>query len=561
MLPLAIKHGIGPVWDALAGRIGVDRAARVFRQALGANLDAAKQALAKGSKDTASRVLSAAGIDAGQFFATGDIVAKAGHSKGVLDDIAAGRKAAQKQVLNAAAGGETRAASRQAAAAQRRGTSQQAIPQMTNALAGANATTREAVAARNAAAAGRSTAATETATAKRLLGAGDEQAMRLGQMDDLGDTLDMGAINRQRGIVGGLEQRGEEAANRGLEAGAQARTAEQRLQELKANGVEPLDAAKLSGKFRGLAAAQSANPERAAALTHFANEVDRLAAENGGIIDAHDLSEIRKDAGNIVEGLLMRGGAGPQAVRKQTARVIGEVRPVIDEAITAAGGKGWGKYLDTFSAGMEEAKRVEFSDFARKLANDQPDQFVKLMQNDRPDIIDKFFGKGRFDTVEDALGPTAVDLVGPAQHMGQILKGQPAGASRLPALQGVAQDFSIDKAIKNAMTPGATSRANVALEPPANALVEGLRSLPLGTGKPFAAAADLFSKNVTQPKVIQALEQGFASPQGAVNLLNYTPTGTAAINVLEGLPSDVLRTMQMLGVQVGRNQPNPNAGY
>lgn len=566
LLPLVGRYGAGPVWDAVKGRVGVDRAARLFRQALGANMGAARDAFIKGGRDTADRVLAAAGIDAKTFFATGKLVANHPHSTGVLEDVATGRRAANQQFLDAAAGGTaTRGEARGAAARQRRVTSEEAVPLMNQQLGAANTGTKNYMTAQQAATTGRQVAAAETSTAKRLLSAGERKAGEAAMIGDIGDFTAPGSMeNLQavRGQSGALTQRGEEAANRGLEAGAQARSAEERLANLQQAGVKPLDASNLSGRFRQMAAKETANPERANVLLHFADEVDRLAGTNGGVIDAFDLNEIRKDAGLIVENMLTKGGAAPAYVRKQTARVVGQMRPVIDDAITAAGGKEWQRYLDTFSTGAEEAKRIEFSDFAREMARKNPDEYARLVQGQRPDILDRFFGKGRFDTVEEALGPKAIELQGPPTRRGDILTATPAGPSRVPGMQNLAQDFSIDAAIKNSMTPGAVNRATELLTPPTNALAEAFRSLPADIGRPISIGIDLFGRKVSQPRTIKALEQGFLTPENALKLLDHVPAGQKFTDFLDTLSPDVLRTLQIGATQGYREPPaNTYQGY
>lgn len=552
LIPLVGRYGAGPVWDVVRGRFGEARAARIFRQALGANIDAAKAAFAKGGKGTASQVLARMGIDADTFFATGEIVAKSSDSTGLLDDIAKGQRAAQRQTLAAASGATTRTGGRRAAEVQRRLTTQQAEPIMQQSLEGANAGTKNVFAAQQQAAAGRQAAATEAQTAKRLLGGAENQATVLGQMDDLGDVLDISAINRQRGIVGGLEQRGGQAAERSLAAGQQARTAEQRLAELQAAGVEPLDASALSARFRQMGAAERANPERAAIFNGFADEVDRLAAENGGILDAFDLYEIRKDAGAFVERAL-QGRATPEAMRKRTAELVGATRPVIDKAIRSAGGARWGEYLDTFSTGMDEARRIELADYARSLYEKQPAQFEALMRGDRPDVVERFFGKGR-DDINEVMGPKVLELQGPTKP-GQLLTAQPPGPSRMPAMQDVAKDLEIETFIKNSMTPGSRARAAALTAPPVNALAEFGRTVPFGFGGFIERPAVLYQERLADPAVMRLLERGFATPQGAAELLNYIPSGQRSINFLEGLSPATLRILQQSGVQSAREEP------
>lgn len=555
MIPLVGRYGAGPVWDMLKGRVGETRAARIFRQALGSNVEAAREAFRKGGKGTPAQILARIGIDADTFFATGELVAKSGSGTGVLDDIARGQEAAMQATLDAAAGGGSREASKRAASTQRAVTSEQAVPIMRETLEGVNVNTRNAMAAQQEAAAARQLASAETGTAKRLLGAADEQAMRLGQMDDLGDPLNINAINRQRGIVGGLEQRGGQAAERGLEAGAVARSAEQRLADMSAAGVQPLDPNVLSGRLRQMAAVERANPEKAGILTGFADQVDSLAQQNNGILDAFDLYELRKDAGGIVERLL--SGRTPDAIRKRTAEVVGAFRPLVDDAIKTAGGERWQEYFNTFSTGMDEARRIELSDFARKLAVDQPEQYQRLMRGDRTDIVERFFGKGR-DSIADALGPKALEMPGPVRLGQPRPTAVPEGPSRMPALQDVASDLGTATFIKNRMTSGAQARAANIMEPPVNIMAEFGRSVPFGLGSFVERPAILAEQKFFGPRSVQALERGFATPEGASALLGYVPAGQRSINILENMSPEALRILQMIGVQTGREPQNNN---
>lgn len=555
MIPLIGRYGVAPVWNALRGRVGEARAARIFREALGANYEAARNAFTKTSGDarrTASQILARMGVDADQFFATGKVVARQGDTTGVLDDIERGQQASQLATLNAAAGGADRTASRQAAATQRRGTTETATPIMQQTLGDVNVNTQNALAAQRAAAQGRQIAATETQTAKRLLAAGERRGALAEAIGGLTpDEMPMGIIQKIRGQAGALEQRGAQAAERGLAAGADARTAEQRLANLREAGVEPLDASALSARFRQMGAAESANPERAALFEGFADEVDRLAAENNGILDAFDLYEIRKDAGQFVERMLQ--GRAPNAVRRRTAEVVGAVRPEIDKAFKAAGGERWSEYLDTFSTGMDEAKRIDFSDYARALYEKSPEEFQRLMAGNRPEIVERFFGKGRYD-VNEVLGPKSVNMPGPTRR-GEILTGTPQGPSRLPAMQGVAADVADDIRIQNAMTPGATARAENALKPSPNVMVRLGKALPFQAGGLIEQPARYYDE-ARNAAVIRALEKGFSSPQSALNLMNYRPSGEKLFIGLQNLPADVQLALQQLGVQLGREEPN-----
>lgn len=558
MIPLVGRYGIAPVWDALRGRVGDARAARIFREALGANYDAARQIFAstKGeARRTASQVLTRMGLDADQFFATGQVVARQGETTGILDDIARGQQASQLATLNAAAGGTTRTASRDAAAAQRRATSATAGPIREEALGNVNAATGEIL---NASLGAQQTRAlanrmTQSGIVPRMRGLEERAA---GQAELMADNPalfpDMARIQQTRGIAGAAGQRANDAIQAQIALRDAARTAEQRIANLQAAGVQALDPNALSSRFRALAQKERANPERASVFSGFADEIQRLASENGGVLDAFDLYEIRKDAGAIVERMLA-GRATPEAVRKRTAEVIGAARPLIDDTIEAAGGKRWREYLDTFSTGMDEARKIEFSDYARSVFEKNPEDYQRLMEGQRPEIVERFFGKGKYD-VNEVLAPRQVTPQGPTLP-GQMMSAMPQGPSRLPAMQGVAADIADDVRIKNAMTPGATARAEKALTPPPNMMVRVGQTLPFGVGGFIEQPARLFDE-FKNARVTQALEKGFASPQGASDLLNYRPSGEKLFIGIDAFSPDVQRTLQQFGIQLGREEPN-----
>lgn len=558
MIPLIGRYGVAPVWNALRGRVGEARAARIFREALGANYEAARNAFMKTSGDTrrtASQILARMGVDADQFFATGKVVARQGDTTGILDDIERGQQASQLATLNAAAGGADRTASRQAAATQRRGTTETATPIMQQTLGDVNVNTQNVLAAQQGANVANRMADQITASGvvPRMRGLEERAA---GQAELMADNPalfpDMERIQQTRGIAGAAGNRANIAIANQIALRDAARTLEQRIANLSEAGVEALDAPALSSRFRQLATKERANPERAEIFTGFADEVDRLAAENNGILDAFDLYEIRKDAGAIVERML-RGRATPEAVRKRTAEVVGAARPLIDNMIEAAGGKRWREYLDTFSTGMDEAKRIDFSDYARTLYEKSPEEFQRLMAGNRPEIVERFFGKGRYD-VNEVLGPKSVNMPGPTRR-GEILTGTPQGPSRLPAMQGVAADVADDIRIQNAMTPGATARAENALKPSPNIMVRLGRALPFQAGGLIEQPARYYDE-ARNAAVIRALEKGFSSPQSALNLMNYRPSGEKLFIGLQNLPADVQLALQQLGVQLGREEPN-----
>lgn len=125
------------------------------------------------------------------------------------------------------------------------------------------------------------------------------------------------------------------------------------------------------------------------ALAHVRQKLADAKEMNGGIVDAYDLYEIRKTAIDFSIQKLLPGD--PSAQAKQAAKLLGEVRPLIDQAIEDAGGAGWRKYLDTFSQHMNRIERKEMGATLLGQLKDSPEQFVKTARGDNPDAVRSVF--------------------------------------------------------------------------------------------------------------------------------------------------------------------------
>jgi hypothetical protein len=356
-------------------------------------------------------------------------------------------------------------------------------------------------------------AADEAATARRLLSGAENQTMRLGQMDDLGDAFDPQAINRQRGIVGGLERFGGEAADRSLAAGQDSRSAAEVAANLRAQGLAPLDISDVVGRLRQQASdAEFVSPDRANVFSAFADALERRAAKFGGVIDAAGLHLARREMGQFVANTLK--GSDPQSIRLGTAQLIGEAQPLIDKAFRDAGGEGWGAYLDAFSQGM---RKVEQQDFGRKLAALPEARLNKVMSGQDEEFVEDFFGPGRFDVNVEYFGkdlPTAQKLsseIGATRDVAQSGLGNLAASQRL------------------GLPAGARARAEDAMAPgTANFMVQGLARIMGGFpglygGGQFASQAEEALANKLRANTMRQLAPGLASPSQALRLSNTRP--------------------------------------
>jgi hypothetical protein len=158
-------------------------------------------------------------------------------------------------------------------------------------------------------------------------------------------------------------------------------------------------------------------------LTAVARKIKEWTARNGGVIDVNALYSIRKDTVNEVIDRLMVG-KDPKTSAKYAARLLGEVRPLIDDAIIKAGGTGWKDYLDTFSHGMDVINQRKMAQVARNLYGkaDKSD-FLRLVRGESPELVEEIFGHGRNDIkVEMGNKFKVLDEVAGELERGQKIK-------------------------------------------------------------------------------------------------------------------------------------------
>lgn len=204
----------------------------------------------------------------------------------------------------------------------------------------------------------------------------------------------------------------QQAAAESLAQGQVARTAEQKIADFKARGIEPLDISGVTGKLRRLATAPGtrADPVQVKVLSSLENQIKDLAERNGGIIDANDLYQIRKTGINdTIEAELRSGGLDPSTQSKRIADMLGQVRPLVDEAIEKAGGKGWKDYLATHAAGMRQIEQKELAAKAMELYKRSPKDFIELVKGNNVKAVEDIFGPGNYDVFK-TMGDKMVKL-------------------------------------------------------------------------------------------------------------------------------------------------------
>ena len=208
------------------------------------------------------------------------------------------------------------------------------------------------------------------------------------------------------------DQLANQAAAESLAQGEAARIAEAKVADLKAQGLNPLNINGVTGKLRSLATAPGtrADPVQVRVLSSIEQQIKDLAERNGGVIDANDLYQIRKTGINdAIEKQLTSEGLDPKTQSKRIAEMLGQVRPLVDDAIEAAGGKGWRDYLSTHAAGMRQIEQKELAAKAMDLYKSSPKQFIDLIKGNDVKAIEEIFGPGNYD-IAKAMGDKMVKL-------------------------------------------------------------------------------------------------------------------------------------------------------
>ena len=543
-----------PVVGAVLGRLGgkaVDltrlskvKAGQIIREALGEDIEAAKAAFRQLSPDDqrlAQQVLVEAGVEPSPFFGLGQIATRE-MDPDTTARILAQQEAARTARLAEAAGGETATMQRSAAETGRRGVTEATGPTREAALARANVAGRVVPEAEALAEAARQQAAEQSGLARRMTFGAERAETRLGQMDDLGDAFDPQAVARERGVAGAMTQRGEQAAQQAIGLRQQARDMEDVVADLAAEGMQPLTVAPISQSIRAMAAAPGtrASKLQRRALVTAANQLDALADANG-VIDARDLYQFRKsELGDIVNVLLSGRNMPPSGVKEGAAKLMGDIRPMIDDAIESAGGVGFKDYLTRTRQGFEAINRQELAAKGAQLAKESPDEFTALMRGERPKVVEDIMGKG---TKQYDIGGMA--LADPARYLAMK-----TSADELETLNKMAQLGA----------RGEPRAGNILRSQQPGLLSRGLGTL-VRAKFPAVAFAGTGAQNVesalVNPNVQREIANAFTSGQGALQAIEQYPTAAQFSAYLSTLPSPV-RNAFAQAMRAYSQQPSTN---
>ena len=273
---------------------------------------------------------------------------------------------------------------------------------------------------------------------------------------------------------------------------AQATGAEKALRSV---GIKPLEGAPLADTIANI----SKNPSFAAndLIEGSVNQVSsaiRQWTSNKGVIDADALEAIRKNAVTAAIAKL-RPGADATAQRNLAAGVLSKIKPVIDDAIEAAGGTGWREYLSAHAKGMSAINEKKLAGKALELFKNDKDAFVRLVQNETPDVVEKILGSGKYNIATELADST------------------------MAVLQEQAKKRLTDIAVKEQVGAGQEALKQLLLDNMSKLRVPSYLSAVAATTN----KALQILENKIGAKTMGTLTEGLKTPEGAVKLLETLP--------------------------------------
>jgi hypothetical protein len=285
------------------------------------------------------------------------------------------------------------------------------------------------------------------------------------------------------------------AAQASLDLGQGARFAQDAASALRSVGIKPLEGEPLVRSLKAVAN----NPEFAGndvllgALRNVGDDIAKWTS-SGGVIDARALDAIRKNSVNAAIQQL-RPGMDATSQRNLAAGVLSRVKPVIDDAIEAAGGAGYRDYLKQHAQLSQKIAEKQLTGEALKLWKTDKNAFVRLVQNESPEAVEKILGPGKYniavELAEDTLG----------------------------TLQSEAS-----KVIRNANIKSQVEGGQTALK---ELLLQNMSKFRLPSYLSAVAATTNKALNILENKIGQktmaTLTEALKTPEGAANLLESLP--------------------------------------
>jgi hypothetical protein len=514
------RRGLGFVYDVVRQRVGEVRAAEILRNLVADNASAITNALREAPENARANTaefLASRGLLTPELAAATRIAAASTESAPLLR-VAQARAAGQEELRTALRGGETGTEAMQNIGAMRQQVRDVTDPMREEALQRADVGRTTMIPQERA-------AQVEDAIAAEINRSGIVRRMRglegrsLEQLDAVFQNPQLFTPGRVVERIGEVAEQAGQRADEGIEAQMALRDSaagrRAAVENLRAQGLQPLDVGTVVGDLRRKAAdAEFVNPPRFRVLTEFANNLQRRAASQGGVIDATGLYELRKSMADTIADLL--GPMDPGALQRRTAELVGETKPLIDDAIEAAGGANWRQYINTFAAGMQNVERQQF---ARALEKLPPKRIQQIVTGNDPDFVSKFFGPGRYDVNVELFGsqlPVAQRL---AREIGEDIDVAASGLRELPTAMAPVFRAGVRSRVEEMFEPGMKNMF-------ARLFLRG-RSGAAGGAGGANLAVDQIASNLArqiQENAMRRLAPALANPQEAARLLGQQST-------------------------------------
>jgi hypothetical protein len=260
------------------------------------------------------------------------------------------------------------------------------------------------------------------------------------------------------------DKKATDAATASLDFGYEARLANAALDELSSRNLKPLTAQSINNKIDQILT----DPSRAAGnkpLQDIMNQVKQSIAlwtDNNNVINPQALENIRK---HVLSSYILNVPAGAEAAEKVAKQSAGMVKGIIDDAIEAAGGTGWRKYLDTYSKASQGISQAELGSQALRLYESAPRTFIKVVEGNDPKLVERIFGPNSYNIVKemskDAMGQLK-GIAGEVKRDREMATQAKAGQERMVELM---KDYGVDLQLPNVFSIVATT---------GNAILSGL---------------------------------------------------------------------------------------
>ena len=286
-----------------------------------------------------------------------------------------------------------------------------------------------------------------------------------------------------------------QAATGSLDLGQGARFAQAAADAMRAVGIKPLEGAPLVKSITAIAnkPEYAGNDILAGAVKTVADDIAKWTS-SGGVIDLKALDAIRK---NSVTAAIqqLRPGADATTQRNLASSVLTKIKPLIDDAIEAAGGTGYKQYLADYAKGMQQIAERKLSGEALNLFKTNKDAFVRLVQGESPETVEKILGPGNYDIAKEVSNNT------------------------LNVLQDQATKVVRDLNIKTQVAGGQDALKELLLQ---NMSKFRLPSYITAVAATTNKAVQIL-ENKIGTKTMNTLTEAFKTPQGTADLLNTLP--------------------------------------